>query len=235
MPKRTSIATILLLVLLARPAAAAAPQIVDQYGDANVVGTLAPTGSTEPVSHGPADLLSVSLRTTYTTDRVGADGRRHHPTGVEVAIVTARPTSEAAIQLAYHLLFSAGSCRITLSTYVNGRAQVMFYPGKGAVEWRQDGTGCPDAPPSAVTKLRSVATGDGLVILLPFADLAAHQRAVLAPGTHLDGLLSLTTGHQSTGSPDRAWLPQIDLATGSGGFTVGEDVPRDVPCTRDCA
>lgn len=233
----------------AAPGAAtdAGPQIVDPAGDANGTGL---PNDTRPASYDPADILDVTLETEYTATPVGEDGIDYEPVALLVRYETLAAPRSDTTTMAYLLRSRVGSCRNSLTGFVRGTATNPGDPRPGRVEWSWTG-GCPGVPISdnpvigvgaKYEDARWTAQVDEqareLRVRIPFGSLTAVQAEVFGVGARIEEPSAVTwntVGAYLIGTFGLwGFLTPLDGTAAGRPFTVGEDVPADVPCTRGC-
>lgn len=221
-------------VLVLPAGAAGTAQVTDPAGDANAVngqglltGGLA-DGSTTPQQYAPADLLSVTYSTTYTTEQVGDDGLKHTPTGLEARIVTSQPAKSDGPTLIYRLNVDVGGCGGFIQYFLPGPASAPTDP-KG-LQFRQFASrGCPADATKTIAGWTVAQDGATLVISMPYAGTPATELPYIAPGRFLSTLAAEVRTNLGV-----LTAPAIDI-TGAGlDFKIGSDVPKNVPCTTGC-
>ncbi|HVM12005.1 MAG TPA: hypothetical protein VM638_05980 [Actinomycetota bacterium] len=252
---RLVVAALLSLSLSSGTALAATPQIVDQAGDANglngqwydpaMLGKIAqevrdiflggdPFGEGRPTpgSYAPADLRSVTLETEYTRTAVGADGWRHRPTALRIRFRTedpaAAPHGATPLRLELHATlgppFPDGcSSAFHIDVEADGTLSFARWFRWEDCRWNT-GASWGSFQHPAWTATRG-ADATEVIVRIPFASLTEEEHALLGPGAALRELQATT----------QLWPPfTFDVTHRASGFVVGEDVPPDVPCTRDC-
>lgn len=236
--RRTIVLVAAVMMLSSLDAAAAGPQIVDMAGDANGLDAGI---DTRPASHDPADLLSVRLSTEHEAVPVGEDGIDYQERALLVTFATlAGPIPEHGT-LAFALRADLGTCSSSFMGMVDAE-------GGSPVMWTQFGQ-CPDVDPGsgllpvtgsfAQNDRWTTTVGDGSVTLrIPFESLTIEQAAFLRPGAvaAAPSARSMVMLHHRVdpGVASTARLATLDTTAVGASFTIGEDVPEDVPCTRGC-
>jgi len=244
----TMVAGMALATMLPGAATAAGPQITDPAGDAN--GTGQPL-DTRPASLDPADVLDVTIETEYLATPVGEDGIDYEPTALLVRFETLAAPRSDTTTFSYVLQSRVGSCPMSLAGYIAG---TLTNPGDGRpgdVRWTWSG-GCPGVPVSDNPVVGNGAAHENpawtaqvdqpareLRMRIPFASLTAQQSQVLRPGARIDEPRAFTyhtAGAYIVGTFGFfASATPIDSTATGASFTIGEDVPADVPCTRGCS
>jgi hypothetical protein len=249
-----TLAAALMLVVLAGPAGAHEVEgwIKDIEGDANFLNTqgfsgtvgdnpLDPGVSTGGAQVAPADIRAVRFATEFIEVPVGDDGIDYQATGVTVSIVTEETPRSDGPTMMYRLNVNVdGGCNSFLQAYLRGATSLPEDPANGRSEWRQLDAGCPDgATTVGLTDATIDATQNAIVLRLPFEQLTPAQLAILDPGSMLmipqgSTRTVFTWGTQGVLPYSGLTAPQIDETVIGEDWTVGQDMPEDVPCTLNC-
>ena len=229
-----------------------APHGTDIAGDANGVngqGQKTLTGgpgstSTGPASYAPADLREVFFETPYEAVPVGQDGIDYRATGLRIRLrMEAAPRSDAHT-LVYSIVGKFNACNGRLKVHLRGPLSGAGDPADRSLYWAQatgtcpDGTGDVPMPGSTVTV---DAASKELSITIPLASLSESHRPYFAPdaliagiggGGYYDGIRGVVSG--LVRSQTDLLVPGIDDTPNMQDFTIGSDMPSDVPCTIGC-
>lgn len=235
-----------LVVPVSSLGASASPQITDIAGDAN---GLPVSHDTRPASYDPADLLSVTMSTEYAAVPVGEDGIDYQERALLIRLATLGNPVPDAGTLGFGIGTDLGTCRSSFAGYVSGPIGNTGDGAGGTVRWVQFGE-CPDLDPdtsmlgfgTAVDHPQWTATADpdarAVTLRLPFASLSEAQAAFLRPGARLASPTAQSWLSRSAyvvgDAGARAAIAYFDGTQTGADFTIGSDVPDDLPCTRGC-
>ena len=244
---------LLLFLSAALPATAAdtTPQITDIGGDANgltfpyapggVVGNLQRSlfpedplgpGTATPVSVAEADILSVSLQTTYVSIPIGEDGIDHVATGIRATIgSSASPVGgDATISYEIGTMVPGGTgCRMTIYAVFPGQVSTGATTPRAGANIGGTADGCPlgivDSFPGQVG-LSVTSNPTRIVIDVPRTAFPEDALWYVDEGLLLHKPNAWTHG--------QALVPRIDATSFGPDFVLGQDMPEDVPCTKGC-
>lgn len=230
-------------------AADPAPLVTDLAGDANGLGLYHIPGglvraifgdqldndpfgggvSTAPASFGPSDILSVRYETTHMALPVGDDGIDYRATGLRVHMRTSEqpgsPNASTTSIVYAHLVDEFGTtCRTSFAVTLPSGATPGTYPVVWSFETQFDSL-CP-RPGGGYTHAEWVATMtvSGITMEIPYSSLPEEERFVIAEEVPILKTLGIT----------RVSAAQIDRTPFGASWTVGQDMPADVPCTAGC-
>jgi len=227
--------------------ASGGPQITDIAGDAN---GLPVSQDTRPASYDPADILAVTMSTDYVAVPVGGDGIDYQERALLIRFDTFGSPVPDAGTLAFGVGADLGACQSSFGGYVSGPIGNTGDGTGGTVRWVQFGE-CPDLEPdefsvlgfgTAVDHPQWTATADPaartVTLRIPFASLTEGQAAFLRPGARIASPSAQSWMSRSvyvvSDAGARAALAFFDATDTGSDFTIGEDVPPDVPCTQGC-
>ena len=243
-----------LFALLLAPAALASeaapsPLVYDIEGDANGLGLYHVPGgqvrdllgdaldndpfgggvSTGPASTAGSDILSLGYETSYDAVPVGADGIDYRATGLRVHLRTAAqpgaPVGSASYIVFAHLTDGFGTtCRTSFGVTIPEGGGAGTYPVTWSFE-NQFTSICP-RPSGAYTHPDWTAqvTATGITMTFPMSGLAEEERFVIDEGVPFTRTLGIT----------RVSAAQMDRSPFGPSWSVGQDMPADVPCTTGC-
>lgn len=241
-----AVAVLLACVSSAMPAQAGTLVVEDQAGDANGLATWeellhvgplkdAPYApGTGPVSYAPGDLRKVWMSTYYRTETIGSDGKRYVPIGINLHIETEAPFDPEGPTMLYSFeMRTPEGCN---SDFLLERAGGHFLsPGTNDLVWSLDPKCTPDPndenDPNVINGIfRSSAwtaseTNSGWSIFISFASLEPWQLDILGPGKTVPKFGART-------QTQLLIYPYLDQTRMTGTFRIGQDVPKDIPCTR---
>jgi len=247
------VAIVAFLALAGTPASAgsAVPLVTDLAGDANGLGLPHIPGgqvrailgdaldqdpfgggvSTGPASYAPADILSVGYETEYEAIPVGEDGIDYRATALVVRMATAAtpasPAGNTAFTVYQHLREEGGGvCRSSLQiTLAEGQG-----PGTYPVRWSQESQFESFCARESGTYTDPAWTANvsssGIEMRIPFSTLVGIEDLYVHEGATLARTLGLTRSV--------SLVPQWDRTPLGADWTIGQDMPADVPCTRGC-
>lgn len=215
-----------------------APHIVDPAGDANGLGEAAPDDDRRPLSADPADLRWARLETSYVALPVGEDGIDYVPTGLEMHLgTTAAPRADGPT-IEYKLRTRLDECDSQFVSTLRGPLALPTDRPDGQVSWIQLDDSCPDGIgvfTDATWTAEVDQLGREIVIAIPFDSLTGERAKVLSPGRVLVAPRAASETPAAGVVQVGEILPgRVDRTVAGPDFTIGSDVPPDVPCTRDC-
>ena len=241
------------LFLAATPASAGsvAPLVTDLAGDANGLGLPHIPGgqvrallgdaldqdpfgngvATGPASYAPADILSIDYETEHVAIPVGEDGIDHRPTALVVRMRTAAtpasPVGTTLFAVYQHLREEGGGvCRSSLSVSIPEGGGPGTYP----VSWFQESqfeSFCPRESGAYTDPAWTASvTAEGIVMHLPLSSIVGIEDLYV----HEGGVIARTLGTTRSVS----LVPQWDRTPFGADWTIGQDMPPDVPCTQGC-
>jgi hypothetical protein len=229
-----------------------APHGTDIAGDANGVngqGQKTLTGvpgstSTGPASYAPADLREVFFETPFEAVPVGQDGIDYRATGLRIRLSTESTPTSQAHTLVYSVVGRFNECNGRLKVHLRGPLSAAGDPADRSLYWSKATGTCPDGTGDVAMSGSTVtvdAASKELAITIPLASLSEPQRPYFAPdaliagiggGGYYDGIRAVVSG-LVRGQTDLL-VPGIDDTPNMPDFTIGSDMPSDVPCTIGC-
>lgn len=238
---RTLLFALAVLALAVPAGAEGTAHIVDIAQDANVIngqglGDLTGVDPSQPndvASYAPADLREIRFETAYSATPVGFDGIDYTATALKIHVTTTATPKSDGPTLIYRINTAVNGCASFLQSYIRGAASAPVDTANNTLQWRQLDAGCPDGVKTVTNAAWTTTVDDAtktLTMTFPYASLSEAQLATMG----VDAYLGAPHGEVRT-QLATATAPLIDdTPAAEEDFTIGSDVPADVPCTVGC-
>jgi hypothetical protein len=192
----------------------------------------------DQLSYGQADILGARISTIYDAIPVGDDGIDYRPTGIGIDIRTSAVPriADGTVRFQVLALLPDDNCELNLQVSVPGTGapsgDVNLHVGPTLAS-SCDGDVTPAHTPLDGSHIQVTTSPPGVKIAIPYSlygpsilQYMGEETSIMEPWVH--------AGITSEAEEPRTSIGWLDKSPKYVGFYVGEDMPGDVPCTKNC-